>query len=71
MSCCRGNRVAAAPARRGIAGYVSRLGEDAGVEPGVASPALGAAGFGKMVGAGVTIWAITRMLDRAFSRRGK
>jgi hypothetical protein len=73
-SCCNGRRVnlsgggAGINPSRGIAGYVSRYGQD---DLAPTSPALGAGNFGKMVGAGVTIWAITRVLDRVMSGRRK
>lgn len=76
MPCCNGNRpLSGGPAgvnpsrNRGIAGFVSHYGED---ESGAATSPAGSAGsFPKMVGAGVTIWAITRVLDKVLggSRR--
>lgn len=76
MPCCNGRRTVVNlaggnaginPSRSGIAGYISRYGDESGIAE--ASPAWGSAGnFGKMVGAGVTIWAITKVLDRVFLR---
>lgn len=57
------------PSRSGIAGYISRYGDE---QVAVTAPAWGGTGnFGKMVGAGVTIWAITKVLDRVFLRGGR
>lgn len=76
-SCCYGKRpdlsgggAGVNPSRNGIAGYISRYGDESDLAA-TTNPALsGVSGFGKMVGAGVTIWAITRVLDRVFTRRG-
>lgn len=77
-SCCYGKQFSGSgagvnPSRgavNGIHGYISHYGDDTAA---TTAPAWGSgvAGFGKMVGAGVTIWAITRVLDRAFSRRSR
>lgn len=78
MSCCHGNRVVLSggpagvnPSRQvaGVHGYISHYGEEPSTIANT-SPAWGEAlGFGKAVGAGVAIWAVTRVLDRMFSRR--
>lgn len=70
MSCCNAKRpmVYLSGNRAGVAGYVSRYGETDEALNAALTPGVGT--FGKMVGAGVTIWAITKVLDSVFLKRG-
>lgn len=67
MPCCNAKR----RLPNGIAGYVRRYGETDDSAQVAAALTPGYASFGKMVGAGVTIWAVTRVLDRLLSKGGR